>query len=62
MDSQKSDAGNTVFPHVEEGSVAWDPHSSKQCAVGIGGALKLVDTREMEITAEHTNAHDEAIR
>ena len=48
--------------YIEEGCVAWDPHSAKQCAVGIGSALKLVDTREMEITSQQLKAHDEAIR
>ena len=48
--------------HVEEGCIAWDPHSAKQCAVGLGCGLKLVDTREMEVTAHHATAHDETIR
>jgi hypothetical protein len=48
--------------YVEEGCIAWDPHAAKHCAVGLGGALKLVDTREMEITAQHASAHDETIR
>jgi hypothetical protein len=48
--------------YTEEGSAAWDPHSPKLCAVTIGCALKLVDTREMEVTSQQLNAHDETIR
>jgi hypothetical protein len=48
--------------YVEEGCIAWDPHASKQCAVGLGNGLKLVDTREMEVTAHHATAHDETVR
>jgi hypothetical protein len=48
--------------YVEEGCISWDPHASKHCAVGLGSALKLVDTREMEVTAQHAGAHDETIR
>lgn len=60
-ESPKSPSSGNLL-HVEEGCVAWDPHFSKQCAVGIGAALKLVDTRDMEVTAAHHTAHDEAIR
>jgi hypothetical protein len=58
-DDQKGWSGGA---HLEEGCIAWDPHSSQQCAVGLGNALKLVDTREMEVTAHHATAHDETIR
>ncbi|KAJ1432272.1 hypothetical protein B484DRAFT_447906 [Ochromonadaceae sp. CCMP2298] len=47
---------------LQEGCVAWDPHNSKQCAVGLGRALRIVDTREMEITSEQIGAHEESIR
>lgn len=43
---------------LEEFTVAWDPHSSKQCAFGSGDLLRLVDTREMEVTAEKQRVHD----
>ena len=61
-DIKSSDQQAWAGSHIEEGCIAWDPHSSKQCAVGIGSALKLVDTREMEVTAHHATAHDETIR
>ena len=54
--------GNVVSKYTEEGCVAWDPHSANQCAVGIGSGLKLVDTREMEVTAQHHTAHENTIR
>jgi WD40 repeat protein len=48
--------------YLQEGCVCWDPHNAKQCAVGLGRALRLVDTREMEITSEQVGAHEENIR
>lgn len=57
-----ADLNATANSYVEEGCIAWDPHASRQCAVGIGCALKLVDTREMEVANQHLTAHDEAIR
>lgn len=48
--------------HIEEGCIAWDRHSSRLCAVGYGKDLKLVDTREMEVTSTKTDAHDGNIR
>jgi len=57
-----SSSGSTGKKIVEEGCVAWDPHASKQCAVGIDRSLRIVDTREMEVCAEQPGAHAEAIR
>jgi hypothetical protein len=63
FDGKEASSGDAnAGTYVEEGCVAWDPHASKQCAVGIGCALKLVDTREMEVVNQHGTAHDETIR
>lgn len=58
----KGSADANAGRYVEEGCIAWDPHNAKQCAVGIGCALKLVDTREMEVVNQYASAHDETIR
>lgn len=46
----------------ESGSVCWDPHSVRACAVALGRDLHLVDTREMEPTGQRLRAHDGTIR
>lgn len=46
----------------EEGAVAWDPHSSKQCGVVFKRSFQVIDTREMTVVTQRRNAHDENIR
>lgn len=63
--SGKSTGGAKTASSVALGqvaSVAWDPHSAKQCAVTHGDCLQLVDTREMEVTGSRRQAHDGNIR
>jgi EARP and GARP complex-interacting protein 1 len=62
LDFESKQNGSSGGGFVEEGCISWDPHSSKQCAVGIGKGLRIVDTREMEVVHAQPNAHDETIR
>lgn len=45
-----------------EGNISWDPHSDNIFAAVYDTTLQIIDTREMDVTAKRTNAHDDVIR